>query len=146
MIIPVEKPFRVSSPYGPRVLNGEKQFHKGIDFVSEKSDSVFSVSDGVVAYDQDDYTEALRWTDGHHSAGNMVIVRHELKSGLCYIRYLHLFENEIRKGQKVSKGDLLGIYADVGRSFGAHLHTDAYDEKWRPINITLLFHDEGLLL
>ena len=145
MIIPVEKPYIITSPYGPRMLHGENQCHKGIDFISTKSDSVLSILDGVVTYDQDDYSEALRWTDGHHSGGNMLIIRHEIKWGFCYVRYLHLLENKIRKGQKVSGGEVLGIYADVGRSYGAHLHVDAYDEKWRPFNITLLFKEEDLL-
>ena len=146
MIIPVEHEYRITSPYGPRVLNGKEENHKGIDFVSDSGQNdVLSISDGIVTYDQDDYEEAKRWTDRHHSGGNMVIVRHELEDGLFYIRYVHLLENSVRKGQSLKEGDVIGKYADVGRSFGAHLHIDAFDMHWKHHNITLLFNSGGIL-
>jgi murein DD-endopeptidase MepM/ murein hydrolase activator NlpD len=147
MIIPVEYNYIVTSPYGPRVLNGKKQNHKGIDFISDSGiRDVYSIADGIVTYDQDDYDEAKKWTDRHHSAGNMVIVRHELKDGLFYVRYLHLLENIVRKEQRVSEGEIIGEYANVGMSYGAHLHIDAYDMHWKPYNITLLFNSGGIIL
>jgi len=147
MVIPVVQPHKVTSPYGWRYLNEEREFHKGIDLISEKGiRDVISAFDGIVTYDQDDYKEIFRWTEKHHSAGNMVIVRHELPSGLYYIRYIHLINNIVCKGQKVFEGAKLGVYADVGKSYGPHLHVDAYDMNWRPVNITLLFNQGGLLL
>ena len=40
---------KITSPYGPRVLQRKSQFHDGIDFVSNDGDTrVFSIADGVV--------------------------------------------------------------------------------------------------
>ena len=146
MIIPVVKPYRITSDYGWRILQGKPQFHNGIDLASDtKFNDVLSIADGIVTYDQDDYREALRWTDSHHSAGNMVIIRHDFLGGLYYIRYLHLGENRLYKGQHIFEGARIGEYADVGQSYGAHLHIDAYDMHWEKINIKkmLLGEDDG---
>ena len=141
MVVPVSHPFIVTSKYGTRFLDGVRQFHDGIDFIGVYSDIVVSVADGIVTYDMDDYEEAKRWTDPHHSAGNMIIIRHELDAGLFYCRYLHLKNNIVKKGQKVFEGSTLGNYADVGRSRGAHVHFDAYDMHWQKVNPTPLFQD-----
>lgn len=139
MIIPVSHPFLVTSKYGWRFLNGAKQFHDGIDFIGIDSELVVAIADGIVTYDMDDYEEAKRWTDSHHSAGNMIIVRHELHEGLFYCRYMHLGKNYVVKGQKVFEGATIGHYEDVGISFGAHLHFDVYDMHWKKVDPTPLF-------
>lgn len=142
MVGPVAQKIKVTSPYGKRTLQGKEQFHDGIDFVSESGrNDVIAIADGIVTYDQDDYEEALRWTDKHHSAGNMVIIRHELEGGLYYVRYLHLVKNIVRAGQKVFEGATFGVYGDVGYSFGPHLHVDVYDMHWRKIDPTPLFKE-----
>ena len=146
MVIPVVRPYKITSDYGFRILKGKPEFHKGIDLASETNfNDVLSIADGIVTYDQDDYKEALRWTDKHHSAGNMVIIRHEFRSGLYYIRYLHLGENRLYKGQKIFEGARIGDYSDVGFSFGAHLHIDAFNMYWEKVNIKkiLLEEDNG---
>ena len=134
MVYPVVGDWRISSPYGDRVLNGEKQFHDGVDFAGSIDNTVVSIADGVVVYDQDDYEEALRWVDKHHSAGNMVILRHVVEERIYYARYLHLIKNFVGKGDTVYEGGLIGTYGDVGYSFGAHLHFDLYDETWKKLN------------
>jgi murein DD-endopeptidase MepM/ murein hydrolase activator NlpD len=132
----------VTSPYGPRVLHGEEEFHDGIDFISSSGDArVFSMFDGVVCYDFDSYDVDKRWIDRKHSAGNMIIIKSEIKGEIYYIRYLHLENNFVKKGQKVNAGDIVGEYSDSGYSFGAHLHTDAYNEDWIKVDITLLIEE-----
>lgn len=138
--IPVAEPHRVSSPYGPRVLQGKNQNHSGIDFVSNTGlKNVLAVADGVVTYDQDDYEHHLRWIDRKHSAGNMIIILHKIKGDYFYIRYLHLDKNNVSVGQEISKGVLVGTYSDVGYSFGAHLHLDCYDVRWKKIDPTFIW-------
>ena len=137
MKYPVSGNYRVSSPYGMRTLKGQKpKFHDGIDFAGSTGDSILAVADGVVTYDQDDYDHALRWIDKHHSAGNMVIVQHTLDGKIYYVRYLHIIHNNVSKGDKIKEGDRIGTYGDCGYSFGAHLHLDMYDSKWKKIDPT----------
>lgn len=146
MVAPVHN-FRISSPYGPRILNVQdpvtkqivpkKQFHDGIDFVSKSNDNrVLAIADGIVTYDMDDYEEAKRWTDRHDSGGNMLVLSHIINGVQYYARYLHLEKNLVSKNDFIKQGTLLGNYADVGFSFGAHLHFDLYDRKWKKLDPT----------
>lgn len=150
IVRPVVAPGRVTSGFGPRTLNGQTQLHDGIDYVtsldkgvetSGADRSVLSICDGVVTHDQDNYNEALRWIDNHHSAGNMIIIKHNIHGVDYYCRYLHLVENSVRNGDRVEKGQVVGIYGDVGYSFGAHLHFDMYTMAWVKIDPTPILLD-----
>lgn len=140
---PVKTPLIITSPYGYRkfVDSNTHQtiegFHEGIDFVSKSGDaSVIAVSSGVVVYDQDDYDDSQRWTNMYHSAGNMLIIQHVIDDVPVFVRYLHIDKNIVSKGSPVIEGQVLGTYADVGRSYGAHLHVDVYDVNWKLIDPT----------
>lgn len=137
MVRPVKEPHRVTSGYGPRVLNGVNQFHDGIDYIHKYGDNtVLAMDPGVVTYDQDNYDDSKRWTDPKHSAGNMLIIKHDINGENFYIRYLHLQNNYVAVGDVVEEGQEIGQYSDVGYSFGAHLHIDMYTMGWRKINPT----------
>jgi murein DD-endopeptidase MepM/ murein hydrolase activator NlpD len=149
--IPVKSPV-VTSPYGPRVLNGQQQFHDGVDFVAcgdngsvgSADRTVSSIGPGEVIYDKDNYQEAGRWTNPEDSAGNMVIVKTAIGGAAYYVRYLHLGINRVSVGQRVEAGQALGTYADAGYSFGAHLHLDAYTLDWTKIDPTPILRAAGV--
>lgn len=141
---PVSEPHTITSNYGYRILNGKKQFHDGIDWISSTDRNVLSFADGQVTYDQDWYEESKRWTDKRHSGGNMVIIKHQILGKTYFIRYLHLKFNTVSQGQIIKRGQVIGEWADVGYSFGAHLHTDAYDSGWNKIDIQALLKLAGL--
>jgi len=137
LIRPVREPHKVTSPYGQRYLQGKPQFHDGIDYINtERDTSVLAIADGVVCLDVDFYEEAKRWTDKRHSAGNYVIIKHTIDDKIFYCRYMHLSQNSVMQGQAVKQGDFIGRYADVGFSFGAHLHFDMFDASWKKIDPT----------
>jgi murein DD-endopeptidase MepM/ murein hydrolase activator NlpD len=147
MRLPVDS-YTITSGYGERVLHGKKEFHDGIDFKGIHSNKVFSVCDSICSYDMDNYDESLRWTDKHHSGGNMVIIDFKIGNTLFHMRYLHLIDNLICIGQKLKEGDLIGHYGDVGYSFGAHLHNDLYIQsvnKWEKINVDNFYKEFKLL-
>lgn len=135
---PVEMPV-ITSGYGNRVLNGVTQFHNGIDFVSGKDTTVYSVGEGVVVYDKDNYDD-VRWkammmsnniTDWADSGGNMVIIKTQFPGkGEMFVRYLHLGQNQVSMGDAVHAGQPIGQYANVGYSYGAHLHLDIMKMDW----------------
>ena len=123
---------KITSDYGvERVLpDGKKQVHDGIDFISLKGDrTVYSITNGFVAYDFDDYCHMRRY-EKPNTGGNMVIVTSVIKGVTYHIRYLHLVKNNVVKGQMVYDGMPIGEYGDVGYSFGAHLHLDIYNSTW----------------
>lgn len=124
----------ITSDYGYRVLRGNREFHDGIDFISRESNIVYAVAGGTVIFDMDNYDDSLRWSKPEHSAGNYVIISHEINGALYYCRYLHLGKNFVSIKERVIPNTRIGTYADAGRSYGAHLHFDVYTEKWEKIN------------
>ena len=142
MHLPVSNPYKITSGYGWRTLNGSKQFHDGIDFIGANK-NVYSIAPGICAFDMDNYSEALRWIDSKHSAGNMVIIQHTIDDAIYYVRYMHLLKNLISQKEYVTEGQKIGEYADVGYSFGAHLHLDVYDRAWKKLDPNVIL--KGIL-
>lgn len=107
--------YRLTSPYGQRVLNGVSQWHNGIDLVGVGSTAVCSVCDGTVLSSQiitDKSNRTWEW-------GNYVSVQ---ASDGTVIYYCHLASRAVKKGDKVKKGQRIGIMGNTGYSFGAHTH------------------------
>lgn len=104
--------FRVTSPRGYRTLNGKREYHKGIDLVGVDDTTVYSISDGTVrtAYQSD-------------GAGYYVVVT--MADGRR-VFYMHLKKDsfKVKNGEKVVKGQALGIMGSTGASTGAHTHLE----------------------
>lgn len=109
------------SGFGRRVdpLNGHMAFHPGLDLAAPSNSEVYSTSDGVVV-------SAGR--DGAY--GNMIDIDHGF--GIV-TRYGHLKHINVKKGDKVKRGDVIGIEGSTGRSTGDHLH---YEVRYngQPVN------------
>ena len=58
-------------------------------------------------------------TDNHFYGGNTVLINHGL--GL-YSVYLHLSKTNVSTGDKINKGDIIGLVGSTGRASGPHLH------------------------
>ncbi len=101
---------RVTSSYGMRshpVLGGRRA-HLGTDYGAPHGTPVRSVADGMVVFSG--------WRGGY---GNYVIVRHDKRSETAYA---HLSRISVRKGQKVTQGQLLGQVGATGTATGPNLH------------------------
>lgn len=96
---------RVTSRYGFRW----KRFHYGIDFGLHVGDTVRSVFDGVV--------RVARYHSGGY--GKFVVVRH--KNGLETV-YAHLSHYDVKPGDELKAGEMVGLGGNTGRSTGPHLH------------------------
>ncbi|WP_438970170.1 M23 family metallopeptidase [Methylophaga sp.] len=111
--IPDGKPVEggwVSSFYGYRVdpFNGKKTFHEGLDIAAKSGTPVNSVADGIVS-----------WVGSRGGYGGLVEVDH----GNGYVtRYAHNKTIKVKKGERVSKGEVLALIGSTGRSTGPHLH------------------------
>lgn len=100
----------VSSLYGKRTdpLTGKHDFHKGIDLAGREGTEVKSVGAGVVT-----------WSGKQKGYGNVVEVDH----GHGYVtRYAHNAENLVEIGDRVEKGQVIGLMGSTGRSTGPHVH------------------------
>ena len=109
---PIAKPRNneISSRFGNRrVFNGQlKSYHNGLDFRSPKGTAVYATNSGVV-----------RLAKNLFYSGNAVIIDHG--TGIFTI-YAHLSKIEVAAGQRIEKGQLIGLTGATGRVSGPHLH------------------------
>ncbi len=112
--VPIRKPIEgdidMSSPFGMRMdpfLRGPA-IHSGLDLRGDTGDPVRAPANGTVA--------TARWQGGY---GNMIEIDHN--NGLS-TRFGHLSKIEVKVGQNVKMGDIIGRIGSTGRSTGPHLH------------------------
>jgi len=100
----------VTGVYGSqRILNGKPKWpHYGIDFAAEEGTEIKAMLDGVVTLAEPDlfYTGGTLIFDHGHGISTL---------------YMHMKTLEVKKGQKVKQGDVIGTVGSTGRSTGAHL-------------------------
>jgi murein DD-endopeptidase MepM/ murein hydrolase activator NlpD len=112
--IPVRKPIDgeldLQSGFGVRAdpFLGTPAMHTGLDLHGETGDLVRATGDGTVI--------AAGWNGGY---GRMVDIDHH--NGVS-TRYAHLSSIDVRVGQSVKSGQILGKLGSTGRSTGPHLH------------------------
>jgi len=82
--------------------------HKGVDYAAPSGTPTYTVGDGVVDF---------AGVQGGY--GNTVIVRHA--NGHSTV-YAHLSRIQVRKGQSVTQGQVVGNVGSTGWSTGPHLH------------------------
>lgn len=106
----------VTSGFGNRAdpIAGGGEFHKGIDFEANTGDPVLAVADGVVSF------------VGERSGyGNVVEIDH----GNGYTtRYAHNSRLERRIGELVRAGEEIAKAGSTGRSTGAHVHLEVWQD------------------
>lgn len=109
-IQPLNGDFKINSGFGKRyhpVFKKEK-FHKGIDFKAPLGTPVLATADGVVIS-----------ADSHKKHGNHIVLKHDED---FQTKYSHLSELKIVAGQKVKKGDVIGLVGTTGMATAPHLH------------------------
>lgn len=111
---PFREQYGVTSVFGNRMLNGKQTYHAGIDLVCDNP-LIVSTDDGLVV-------SSTIITDRNNLTwewGNYVSI---LTDDGTRLFYCHMKSRAVRTGQRVHKGDLLGVMGNTGYSFGAHLH------------------------
>ncbi len=102
---------RIASGYGLRIHPYYKisKFHAGMDFTAPLGTEIYSSGDGTV--------ESI--TSGKRGMGNYIVVNH----GFGYSSvYAHLESFNVKAGQKVRRGDVIGYVGNTGMSVAPHLH------------------------
>lgn len=102
---------RLTSYYGTRpdpFGTPTQEYHSGIDVPAPKGTKIVAAYDGEVA-----------WSYYSSSAGNWVGIDHG--DGI-YTVYMHMSKRLVSEGEKVKKGDVIGLVGSTGRSTGNHLH------------------------
>lgn len=116
---------RMASGYGWRSdpFTKARKMHWGMDFTAPKGTPIFATGDGTV-------TRADNRSSGY---GKHIRIDH----GYGYMSlYAHLSRYNVKRGQKVKRGDLIGFVGSTGRSQAPHLHYEVWkdEEKINPIN------------
>ena len=110
--------YHLSSPFGFRSdpILGYTKRHTGMDFACPPGNPIYATGDGVV----------VKVAHEHKGYGNHVEVDH----GFGYkTRYAHMSEIYAVMGQKVTRGDCLGLSGKSGRITGPHLHYEVMYRK-----------------
>ena len=117
---------RTASGWGFRIhpIYKIRKFHYGMDFTAPTGTEVYATADGTVSF-----VERSR-----RGYGNNIIIDH----GYGYTTlYGHLNDfNNIRKGKKVKRGDVIGFVGSTGLSTAPHLHYEVHlnGKKVNPVN------------
>ena len=116
---------RMASGYGYRTdpFTKVRKFHYGMDFTAPRGTPVYASGDGVVKR-----ADASATGYGKHI---------RIDHGFGYVSlYAHLYKYNVRKNQKVKRGDLIGFVGSTGRSEAPHLHYEIFKdgERINPIN------------
>ncbi|WP_298769830.1 peptidoglycan DD-metalloendopeptidase family protein [uncultured Shewanella sp.] len=109
--IPLKHNYRISSRFNPRRLHpvtGRIAPHNGTDFATPIGTQVIAPGDGVVTM-----------VTNHPYAGKYIVIDYGSK---YRTRFLHLSKALVRKGQKVTRGQVIALTGNTGRITGPHLH------------------------
>ncbi|GHT93555.1 peptidase M23 [Spirochaetia bacterium] len=95
-------------------FTGQYYIHKGIDLSTyRQGDPIIATADGQVVtidFDQGGF-------------GNYVIIKH--KHGY-YTRYAHMLRAQVKTGQRVQQGEIIGWIGNTGLTTGPHLHYEVH--------------------
>ena len=116
---------RMASGYGYRIhpIYKVRKMHWGTDFSAPTGTPIYATGDGKV-------TKYRRSRAGY---GNHIIIDH----GYGYqTLYAHMSKVDVRRGQKVKRGDIIGYIGSSGRSTAPHLHYEVIKDgrKINPVN------------
>jgi murein DD-endopeptidase MepM/ murein hydrolase activator NlpD len=100
----------VNSEFGPRrsPFSKRTRMHHGVDLALPYGSYVLSTAEGIVS--------AVRRTKSY---GLVIDVKHGHE---VVTRYAHLSKALVRRGERICRGEVLGLVGNSGMSTGPHLH------------------------
>jgi len=117
----------INSRYGMRIhpVYGIEAMHEGIDLAAKEGTPVVASADGIVTF-----------CGTYGGYGLMVEIDHE--NGLS-TRYAHNKMNKVRSGQRVTRGQTIGLVGSTGVTTSVHLHYEVRrdDEAINPMPYVL---------
>jgi murein DD-endopeptidase MepM/ murein hydrolase activator NlpD len=121
---------RLSSFYGYRIdpIYKIKKFHAGVDFSAPQGTHIYSSGEGTV----------IRTTRSRRGYGNTVTIDH----GYGYSTfYAHIKEIKVKRGEKVTRGQIIATVGNTGKSTAPHLHYEVRKNN-RTINPIYYFFND----
>ena len=113
---------RMASGYGWRSdpFTKARKKHNGMDFTAPTGTPIYATGNGKVKRADNTASGFGQHIEIDHGYGYKTI-------------YAHLSKYNVKRGQIVSRGDLIGFVGNTGRSVGPHLHYEVH-KNGRPIN------------
>ena len=116
---------RLASGFGYRIdpFTKVRKKHYGMDFTAKRGTPIYATGNGVIK-------RADNRSSGY---GKHIRIDH----GFGYVSlYAHLSKYNVRRGQKVKRGYVIGYVGSTGRSVGPHLHYEIIkdNKKINPLN------------
>ena len=110
-IVPLDT--KITSSFGKaRVYNDTlKGYHSGTDFRAKVGTPIIASNDGIIILAKDRFY-----------SGNSIIIDHGQGIYTCYY---HMSKFNVKKGDEVKRGQILGLSGSSGRVTGPHLHFSA---------------------
>ncbi len=114
----------LTSGYGFRIdpILRTRRMHTGVDYSLPIGSPIYATGDGVISL--------IETTFGGY--GKQIEIDH----GFGFkTKYAHLHEFNVRKGQRVKRGELIGYSGNTGKSSGPHLHYEVMvnNQKMNPV-------------
>ncbi len=108
---PPLKRFKIVSGFGVRIspFTGRVSFHKGLDLGARYGSPIFAAARGKVS--------KSGWIS--NTCGLGAVIYHGQKRATIYCHMSLVF---VRRGERVRRGELIGLVGTTGRSTGPHLH------------------------
>ncbi|RZJ82775.1 MAG: M23 family metallopeptidase, partial [Massilia sp.] len=103
---------RISSGFSMRThpISGKWKAHKGVDYAASSGTPIRAAADGTVDF-----------AGNSGGYGNQVVLKHWSNYSTAYA-HMSRFAPGVRKGSKVSQGQVIGYVGSTGWSTGPHLH------------------------
>lgn len=120
---------RIGSYFGYRTDPFYKvtKFHEGIDFTASVGTEIYATGDGTVVN--------VGRKGGY---GNCIVINH----GYGYqTLYAHLSKTDVKPGQKVQRGQVIGRVGNTGKSTSPHLHYEVHKGNRSVDPINFFFND-----
>ncbi|WP_051621115.1 M23 family metallopeptidase [Paenibacillus sp. UNC451MF] len=116
----------LTTPYGHmRYVNGKLSgSHLALDLAAKQGTPIKATNDGIVAL-----------ADNLYLTGNSIYLDHGM--GL-FSQYAHMSELRVKTGDRVKRGDIIGLVGTTGFSTGPHLHFTFWANNV-PVNPNLFF-------
>ena len=99
-----------SSGFGYRTF--DHSYHLGLDMAIGEGTPYYAADDGIV-------TDATNDGGYNGGAGNWIVIEH---SNGVVTKYMHSLSTFVTPGERVVRGQAIGLVGNTGNSFGAHLH------------------------
>ena len=126
----------ITSPFGYRSIRtpfgGQgRHFHRGVDLIVRRNNRapILAAASGTVV--------AVRYDARGY--GHYVTLRHNMNGRTYYTLYAHLRQrSNVRVGQRVRRGQRIGIKGSTGNSTGPHLHFEIHIRRFTYSNATAI--------